>query len=188
MRALVVAWMLAGCGSSTRRDPVPPPPACDALLAQFKEAQIAIALEDDTDPAERAEARAYLEKVSETWMPTPAECERWTPSFKRCLFAVKTEADNFRCSRDQQLEQGVDMGGPDCAKVVEHMLSFLYTDSLRDDPEIMARGRERLDAGCVAMPRKMKECTLRATSMATYSLCADPKDRERVGKALRGLP
>jgi hypothetical protein len=164
-------------------DPGPPPPTCEALLAQFKETQIVIALEGDTDP----ESRAYLEKVSDAWMPARAECDAWTPAFKRCLYAVKTEADNFRCSREQQIEQGVDMGGPDCAKVVEHMLGFLYTDTMRADAEIMALGRARLAGGCVAMPRKMKECTLRADGIAAYAECADPKDRARLGNMLNKL-
>ncbi|MFN0248106.1 MAG: hypothetical protein ACKV2T_14545 [Kofleriaceae bacterium] len=187
MRAFVVI-SLVGCWSSSEKtappiDPAPPPPTCETLLAQFKETQIVIALDGDTDP----ESRAYLEKVSDAWMPARAECETWTPAFRRCLYVVKTEADNFRCSREQQIEQGVDMGGPDCVKVVEHMVTFLYTDGLRADAEIMARGRARLSAGCLAMPRTMKECALRADGFDGYIECADPKDRARVGNVLNKL-
>lgn len=185
MRACWIV-LLAGCWSSSSpsspadtKPAGPPPPACDVLLARFKEVQIEIALDGDPDP----EARASLEAKSDSWMPSSAECAGWSPAFKRCLYAAKTEADNFVCSREQQIENGVDMGGPTCEGVVAHMMSFLLGAS---DPAIANIARTRLMNGCVAMPRKMKECTLTADGFETYITCADPKDRARVGRALSG--
>jgi hypothetical protein len=100
-----------------------------------------------------------------------ATCETWSRRYRRCLFAARTQKDLYVCENIRQVEQGVEMGGPSCDVVLEHVLS-LAPKVLTDDPKAVAKVREGYRDGCIAMSKQLKECALRTTALEQVPACS----------------
>jgi hypothetical protein len=168
--SLALAILVACGGGSSKPAPKPEPrvPSCDELLAHMQKTSIDIAMGTDTN----AEDRKYLEDNAASLLPSKEKCATWSDEYKRCIFEATTERTMYQCERDRFIAKGVDMEGPSCETVTSHMLKILIQPILKDDEAFHREFRGRIGDGCLAMPRLVKECVLRAKSQDDFTACA----------------
>lgn len=119
------------------------------------------------------EREAVASSIEPSLEKTRKECESsWSPAYRRCAHAARSEESLFACDRDAAIERGEDLGGPSCEQVADH-LTKITIDPIGPKSDHRAELHARFVTYCQPWGRARKECVLAASTTDAIAACGE---------------